>query len=63
MFRRCAFPIVPLKIVCKLAEYPRHLRVADLGCEAAALFLYFRQGLCAIRHDSGKLKLLDARNY
>jgi hypothetical protein len=63
MFRRCAFPTVPLKIVCKLAEYPRHFLVADLGGEAAALFLNFSQDFCAFRHDSGKLKQPDARNY
>jgi hypothetical protein len=33
-----AFPGVPLKIVCGSAEYPGHFRVANLRCEAAALF-------------------------
>jgi hypothetical protein len=36
-----AFPSVPLKIVCGSAEYPGHFRVANLRCEAAALFLKF----------------------
>jgi hypothetical protein len=54
---------VALKIIGDLREYPGHFRVANFSGKATALFLYFRQGLCAFRHDSGKLKQPDAGNY
>jgi hypothetical protein len=63
MFLQLAFLGVPFKVVCESREYPRHFRVANIGGEMAALFLYFRQGLWAFRHDSGMLKQPDARNY
>jgi hypothetical protein len=53
-----ALPDVPLKLDRGPAQYPRRFRVAGLGGEAAALFLYFGEGFWLKARTAGCSKLL-----
>jgi hypothetical protein len=57
-----ALPDMPLKVVCGPAKYPGRFRVADLGSEAAAVVLYFRESFLTFGHAE-KLEQPGTANY
>jgi hypothetical protein len=63
MFRRPAFPSVPLKVICELVEYLGCFRVANFGGEAATFCLYYLQAFLVLWHGAKHLKRVAAQNY
>jgi hypothetical protein len=52
-----------LKVIRGATEYAGDFRIIGLGSEATAFFLYFGNGLSAVRHDAERLERPDAGNY